>query len=62
MRIAVSFSFDVPAGSLPALRELAAAETNAEARAFIQAEAEEYVLGYMEANGVHDIERARGAW
>lgn len=62
MRIRIDFSFDVPPESLPALRELAVAETNAEARSFLNADAEQYLLDYLEANGVNDIERARGAW
>lgn len=62
MRVRVDFSFDVPPESLAALRELAAADTNAEARAFLQADAEEYLLTYMGANGVNDVKRIRSAW
>jgi hypothetical protein len=52
MKIHVNFTLDVPADSLAALRELASAETNAEARDFVKMDALEYTRGYLEDNGV----------
>ncbi len=52
MRIKVDFSIDVPPESLPALRELAAANDNETARLFVKGDAQEYVIKYLEDNGV----------
>lgn len=52
MKIKVNFTIDVPADSLAALRELASADTNAEARDFVKMDSLEYTRGYLEDNGV----------
>ena len=54
MRIAFPFALDIPDDSMAALYELAAVEPGdrAAARRFVQAEAEQNVVTYLENNGV----------
>ncbi|MFF5293645.1 hypothetical protein [Paractinoplanes globisporus] len=54
MRIAVSFALDVPDDSIAALCELAAVEPcrRTRARRFVQAEAEQNLITYLEDNGI----------
>jgi hypothetical protein len=62
MRIAVSFAFEIPDDSLPALYELAAVNSGdrAAARRFVQAEAEQNVITYLTDSGV-TVHPVRGA-
>jgi hypothetical protein len=53
MKIRVRFTLDVAPEDLPALRTLAGGvETNAEARAFVVADAAEYAADYLSNNDV----------
>ncbi len=53
MRIRVDFTIDVPAERLPALRELALAENNAQAALFVKSEAQDLITGYLSDMGVN---------
>lgn len=55
LTIRVDFTLSVPPEYLPALRELAAHESVAEVRRFVQAEAEENLYQYLENNGVWPV-------
>ena len=52
MKIHVDFTMDVPEEQVPKLIELAAAGDRAGARRFVQAEAEENILSYLEDHGI----------
>lgn len=52
LTIRVDFTLTVPAEYASKLLELAATDTPAGARRFVQAEAEENILAYLEDNGV----------
>lgn len=54
MKILVAFTLDVPEESLADLCELAALEVldRPGAREFVQAEAEQYIVSYLQDNGV----------
>lgn len=54
MRIAVSFTIEVPDDSMPILYDLAAVEQGERtgARRFVQAEAEQNTISYLTDNGV----------
>lgn len=52
MKINVDFTIAVEAKDLPALRELAEADTIADAILFVKAEAQESLVGYLTDNGV----------
>lgn len=59
MKIAVSFTVEIPDSGLPALYELAAVDPGdrAGARRFVQAESEQYVIDYL---GDCDVVPIRG--
>ncbi len=55
MRIKIEFTVEVPDVSLKALKNLAVADTTAHVRDFVKNEAEEYLLQYMDSNGVGGV-------
>lgn len=55
MKIKVEFTVNVPRKDLKALRELAVADTNAEAAEFVRSDVIEYVHQYLGANVSNDI-------
>lgn len=52
MRIAVNFALDVPDEAVADLIELAGGGARLDARRFVQAEAEQYTIDYLQDNGV----------
>jgi hypothetical protein len=63
MRIRVDFTIEVDPAHLDRLRELSGDEsaTLAEMRAFVLAEAEQYLLGYLEQAGNVRVRSLRGS-
>jgi hypothetical protein len=55
VRIHVDFVMEIPDEDVPALIELAAAKGRAGAREFVQAEAEENILTYLEDHGINPV-------
>lgn len=62
LRVRPDFSIEIHPDSLDALRGLAAgAETAAEMRDFVRAEAEDLLCAYLESNGIN-LRRIRSAY